>query len=117
MRYAERKRRKKGGGTAKGRGRQSKTRKIPRHLLSPSAFSLDRLLAILHSMLPHDLIPTMDMYTQLATLCSLRLLLRTAVIGGDVLESGARWKVNFGWDYASKLARSIDLDLTDYVAE
>lgn len=115
MKASERKRRKKGGGTALRR--ESKKRTIPRHLLSPSPFPLDRLFAIMHAILPHDLLPTIDVYTQLATLCSLRLLLRTAVIGGDILESGGKWKVNFGWDYALKLARSVDLDITDYVAE
>ncbi|THX61878.1 hypothetical protein D6D06_00329 [Aureobasidium pullulans] len=115
MKATERKRRRKGGGAIAGR--ESKNRKIPRHLLSPSPFPLDRLLAILHAVLPHDLTPTMDIYTQLATLCSLRLLLRTAVIGGDLLEPGAKWKVNFGWEYALKLARSVGFDITDHVAE
>ncbi|KAI4716217.1 hypothetical protein E4T48_07575 [Aureobasidium sp. EXF-10727] len=115
MKAAERKRRRKGGGAIAGR--ESKNRKIPRHLLSPSPFPLDRLLAIVHAVLPHDLTPTIDVYTQLATLCSLRLLLRTAVIGGDVLEPGAKWKVNFGWEYALRLARSVGFDITDHVAE
>ncbi|THY49910.1 hypothetical protein D6C98_06193 [Aureobasidium pullulans] len=115
MKATERKRRRKGGGAIAGR--ESQNRKIPRHLLSPSPFPLDRLLAILHAVLPHDLTPTMDIYTQLATLCSLRLLLRTAVIGGDLLEPGAKWKVNFGWEYALKLARSVGFDITDHVAE
>ncbi|THW49152.1 hypothetical protein D6D21_02625 [Aureobasidium pullulans] len=115
MKATERKRRRKGGGAIAGR--ESKNRKIPRHLLSPSPFPLDRILAILHAVLPHDLTPTMDIYTQLATLCSLRLLLRTAVIGGDLLEPGAKWKVNFGWEYALKLARSVGFDITDHVAE
>lgn len=115
MKATEKKRRKRGGGTVARR--ESKTRKIPRHLLSPSPFPLDRLFAILHAILPHDLVPTIDIYTQLATLCSLRLLLRTAVIGGDVLESGGKWKVNFGRDYVVKIARDIGLDLLDYEAE
>jgi origin recognition complex subunit 5 len=115
MKATERKRRRKGGGAVAGR--ESKNRKIPRHLLSPSPFPLDRLLAILQAVLPHDLTPTIDVYTQLATLCSLRLLLRTAVVGGDVLEPGAKWKVNFGWEYALKLARSVNFDITDHVAE
>ncbi|KAH0287009.1 hypothetical protein M436DRAFT_60830 [Aureobasidium namibiae CBS 147.97] len=115
MKTTERKRRRKGGGAVAGR--ESKNRKIPRHLLSPSPFPLDRLLAILQAVLPHDLTPTIDIYTQLATLCSLRLLLRTAVVGGDVLEPGAKWKVNFGWEYALKLARSVGFDITDHVAE
>lgn len=115
MKATERKRRKKGGGTAVRR--ESKKRTIPRHLLSPSPFPLDRLFAILHAIIPHNLLPNIDIYTQLATLCSLKLLLRTAVVGGDILESGVKWKANFGWDYAVKLARSIDLDLTDYAVE
>jgi origin recognition complex subunit 5 len=115
MKATERKRRRKGGGAIAGR--ESKNRKIPRHLLSPSPFPLDRLLAILQAVLPHDLTPTIDIYTQLATLCSLRLLLRTAVVGGDVLEPGAKWKVNFGWEYALKLARSVNFDITDHIAE
>ncbi|KAI4835260.1 hypothetical protein E4T45_10005, partial [Aureobasidium sp. EXF-8846] len=115
MKATERKRRRKGGGAVAGR--ETKNRKIPRHLLSPSPFPLDRLLAILQAVLPHDLTPTIDIYTQLATLCSLRLLLRTAVVGGDVLEPGAKWKVNFGWEYALKLARSVNFDITDHVAE
>lgn len=115
MKTTERKRRRKGGGAIASR--ESKNRKIPRHLLSPSPFPLDRLLAILQAVLPHDLTPTIDIYTQLATLCSLRLLLRTAVVGGDVLEPGAKWKVNFGWEYALKLARSVGFDIIDHVAE
>lgn len=64
MKASERKRRKKGGGTAKSASRPSKHRKIPRHLLSPSAFTLDRMFAILHAILPHDVVPTSDIYTQ-----------------------------------------------------
>ncbi|GAB7351314.1 hypothetical protein MBLNU459_g1728t1 [Dothideomycetes sp. NU459] len=114
---AERRRRKKGGGTMARRESNKGARKIPRHLLAPSPFPIDRLFAILHAVLPHDLTPTIDLYTQLATLCSLRLLVRTAVVGGDVLESGGKWKVAFGWDYARRLAQGLDFDITDYVAE
>lgn len=115
MKATERKRRKKGGGTAAGR--QSRQRKIPRHLLSPSPFSLDRLFAILHGILPHDMTPNIDIYTQVATLGSLRLLVRSGILGSDVLEPGSKWKVNFGWDYVTKLARNLHFDITDYVAE
>ncbi|KAL1311105.1 hypothetical protein AAFC00_001310 [Neodothiora populina] len=115
MKMSERKRRKRGGGTAVRR--ESKARKIPRHLLSATPFPIDRLFAILHAILPHDLIPTIDVYTQLATLNSLRLLLRTAIIGGNILEPGGKWKVNFGRDYVVKLARDVGLDLLDYEAE
>jgi len=115
MKSTERKKRRRGGGAVAGRA--AKHRKIPRHLLSPSPFSLDRLFAILHAILPHDLQPNIDVYTQLATLGSLRLLLRSGIIGSDALEPGGRWKVNYGWEYANNLARGLDFAITDYVAE
>ncbi|KAJ9618423.1 hypothetical protein H2203_009019 [Taxawa tesnikishii (nom. ined.)] len=117
MKASERKRRKKGGGTAKSASRPSKHRKIPRHLLSPSAFTLDRMFAILHAILPHDVVPTSDIYTQVATLGSLRLLLRSGTVGGDALEPGGRWKVNYGWEHVLKIARGLSFDILDYVAE
>ncbi|KAG8627218.1 hypothetical protein KVT40_004701 [Elsinoe batatas] len=115
MKATERKRRKKGGGTAAGR--QSKTRKIPRHLLSPAAFAVDRLFAILHAILPHDMTSNIDLYTQLATLHSLRLLVRSGIYGSDPLDRSAKWRVSYDWDYTQKIARSLNFDIADYVAE
>ncbi|KAF2155848.1 hypothetical protein K461DRAFT_274887 [Myriangium duriaei CBS 260.36] len=115
MKATERKRRKKGGGTAAGR--QSKTRKIPRHLLSPAAFSLDRLLSILHAILPHDFTSNVDIYTQMATLSSLRLLVRSGIYSSDALDRTGKWRVTYNWDYTLRLARSLNFDITDYVAE
>ncbi|KAK4550866.1 hypothetical protein LTR36_000446 [Oleoguttula mirabilis] len=121
MKSTERKRRKKGGGTARsGGGRPSQNRKIPRHLLAASAFTLDRVLSILHAILPHDLRSTIDVYTQIATLTGLRLLVRSSGIGsGDPLEPGGKWKTGpaVSWEYAQSLARSLDFGLLDYVAE
>ncbi|KAI5357990.1 Putative origin recognition complex, subunit 5, P-loop containing nucleoside triphosphate hydrolase [Septoria linicola] len=54
MKTTEKKRRKKGGGTAKSGGRPSQKRQIPRHLLAASAFTIERLLAILHAILPDE---------------------------------------------------------------
>ena len=120
MKTTERKRRKKGGGTARAANRPNQTRKIPRHLLAASAFSVDRLLSILHAILPHDLRTTIDMYTQIATLTSLRLLVRSGGIGSsDPLEAGGKWRVGpaVSWEYVQALARSLDFGLLDYVAE
>lgn len=121
MKSTERKRRKKGGGTARsGGGRPSQNRKIPRHLLAPSAFTLDRLLSILHAILPHDFRSTIDLYTQVATLTSLRLLARSSGIGSsDPLEPGGKWKTGpaVSWEYVQSLARSLDFGLIDYIAE
>ena len=121
MKATERKRRKKGGGTARsGGGRPSQNRKIPRHLLAPATFTLDRLLSILHAILPHDFRSTIDVYMQIATLTSLRLLVRGGGVGGsDPLEAGGKWKtgVAVSWEYALALARGLDFELRDYVAE
>jgi len=121
MKSTERKRRKKGGGTARsGGGRPSQNRKIPRHLLAASAFTLDRLMSILHAILPHDLRSTIDVYTQVATLTSLRLLVRSGGIGSsDPLEPGGKWRVGpaVSWEYVQALARGLDFGLLDYVAE
>lgn len=121
MKSTERKRRKKGGGTARsGGGRPSQTRKVPRHLLAPAAFTLDRLLAILHAILPHDLQSTIDIYTQIAALSGLRLLVRSGGIGSsDPLEPGGKWRVGLPvtWEYVQALARSLKFEVIDYVAE
>jgi origin recognition complex subunit 5 len=120
MKSTDRKRRKKGGGTARSGGRPSQNRKVPRHLLAPSQFTLDRLLAILHAILPHDLRSTIDVYTQIATLSGLKMLVRSAGIGSaDSLEAGSKWRVGavVTWEYVQGLARSLKFDIVDYVAE
>lgn len=117
MKASEKKRRKKGGGTAAKRaGRGAKHRKIPRHLLAPSPFPLDRLLAIFHAILPHSVTPTADIYTQIATLSSIRLLVRAGAAGADVLDPGCKWRVNFGWDYVASLGRSVGFEIAEYLA-
>lgn len=108
----EKKRRKK---TAAGSGRVSKHRRIPRHLLNPSPFSLDRLLAILHAILPDPLSQTADIQTQISTLTSLRLLQRTGA-SGDILDPGCKWRVDFGWDYVQAVGRNVGFEVEEWVA-
>ncbi|KAK1085563.1 hypothetical protein LTR48_004425 [Friedmanniomyces endolithicus] len=120
MKSTERKRRKKGGGTARSGGRVSQKRQAPRHLLGAAAFTLDRVLSVLHAILPDDLRGTVDVYTLVATLTSLKLLVRGGGLGaGDALEAGGKWKVGaaVSWEYVQGLARSVDFGLSDYVAE
>jgi origin recognition complex subunit 5 len=87
---------------------------IARHLLSPSPFTLDRCLAILHAIVPHDVPQTAEIYIQIATLRSLRLLLRTG-IGGDPLDVSCKWRVNAGFEYVSAIGRSVGFELSDYL--
>jgi origin recognition complex subunit 5 len=92
-----------------------KARKISRHLLTPSPFPLDRLLAIFRALLDGGVSQVADLYTQIATLTSLRLLVRAGAGSNDALEAGGRWRVNFGWEYARALGRSVNLEVGEYL--
>jgi origin recognition complex subunit 5 len=94
----------------------NKGRKISRHLLTPSPFTLDRLFAIFRAILDGSVPQVADMYTQIATLTSMRLLVRMGAGGnGDVLEVGGRWRVGFGWEYVRALGRSVNIEVGEYV--
>ncbi|KAF1844489.1 uncharacterized protein K460DRAFT_285206 [Cucurbitaria berberidis CBS 394.84] len=94
----------------------SKVRKISRHLLTPSPFPLDRLFAIFRALLVDSVPQVADLYTQIATLTSMRLLVRAGGAGSnDALEMGGKWRVNFGWEYARALGRSVNLEVGEYL--
>jgi origin recognition complex subunit 5 len=92
-----------------------KARKISRHLLTPSPFPVDRLLAIFRALLDGGVPQVADLYTQIATLTSLRLLVRAGAGSNDALEVGGRWRVNFGWEYARALGRKVGLEVGEYL--
>ncbi|KAF2818526.1 origin recognition complex subunit Orc5 [Ophiobolus disseminans] len=93
----------------------TKARKISRHLLTPSPFPLDRLLAIFRALLDGSVPQVADVYTQIATLTSLRLLVRAGAGSNDALEGGGRWRVGFGWEYVRALGRSVNLEVGEYL--
>jgi len=104
-------------------GAGSKHRKISRHLLLPSPFTLDRLLAVFRALVgagdgggAGTALQSADVYTQIATLTSLRLLVRAG--GGsdkDALEAGGRWRVNVGWEMVRGLGRSVGLEVGEFL--
>lgn len=93
----------------------TKARRISRHLLTPSPFPLDRLLAIFRALLDGSVPQVADIYTQIATLTSLRLLVRAGAGSNDALEAGGRWRVGFSWEYARALGRSVNLEVGEYL--
>jgi len=113
MKSSEKKKRRRN--TANTSGKLQKHRKIPRNLLAPSLFPLDRLLAILHALLPHPMLQNAEVFTQIATLSSLRLLLKAGTTGADTLDPGCKWRVNCGWEYIMALGRSVGLEMRDWV--
>ncbi|MCJ1387168.1 hypothetical protein MMC18_000008 [Xylographa bjoerkii] len=111
----ERKRRKKGGGTAKGR--PSKHRKIQRKLLGPQAFVIERMLAIFHAIVPHPVPGGMsDLMGQIATLTSSKMLVKTSTTA-DILDAGTKWRVNVGWEYVQVIARMIGFEVEGFLVE
>lgn len=95
---------------------KAKHRRISRHLLTPSPFTLDRLLAIFRSLLDGPVPQLADIYTQIATLTSMRLLVRVGGAGSsDPLDAGSRWRVNFGWEWVRGLGRTVNLEVGEYL--
>lgn len=67
--------------------------------------------------MPNKAPSTADVYIQVATLTGLRLLVRGGTTAGDVVEAGARWRVNVGWEYAVTVGRSVGFEMEEFVAE
>ncbi|KAA8895707.1 origin recognition complex subunit 5 C-terminus-domain-containing protein [Sphaerosporella brunnea] len=105
------KKRKRGG----GQKRQASTRKIQRQLLGPQAFPIERLLAIFPVIVPETIQPSVDIQAQIATLTSLRLLVKATSL--DPLDGSSKWKVNVGREYIRAIAFSINFDIEDYMTE
>ncbi|TEY40961.1 hypothetical protein BOTCAL_0411g00090 [Botryotinia calthae] len=136
------KRKKRGGGTAltasTSRPGVSKSRKIPRKLLGPQAFLLERMIAIYHVLLEDTDgrgrysttngnvkrktkglgAGEADIQMAVATLASLRLIAKMgSANAADTLDGGSRWRVAVGWEVVRGIARSVGVEVEDYLAE
>ncbi len=132
MKSAAAKKRKKGGGTAliKSRPGVAKHRKISRKLLGPQAFVLERMIAIFHAIRDDaddkgkyqgrgkgvPVTGAADVQMAIATLASLRLLVRMGN-AADILDAGVKYKVTVGWEVVRGIARSVGLEVEDYLME
>jgi origin recognition complex subunit 5 len=114
MKSHEEKRKKRATGAMAGK--LSKHRRISRSMLAPSPFSVDRMLAILHAIVPYKLPQSADLLAQIATLASLRLLVRAGAASAGAIDAGSRWRVNCGWEFVAGLARSVGFEIRDYLA-
>jgi origin recognition complex subunit 5 len=137
MKSAVARRRKKGGGTALTKKSNLKHRKISRKLLGAQTFVLERMLAIFGCLKEdayassysrrrgkrttgdrEDVSGSADIQTAVATLASLRLLIK---VGGantvDNLDGGCKYRVAVGWDVVRGIGRSVGIEVEDYLAE
>lgn len=124
-----------GGGGRVGRPPRSKHRKIAQKLLGAHAFVLERMMAIFATVrnewgftgssgggggIAGGLVPAVDVDVgmALATLSSLRLLVRVGGGGGgDPLDRGGKWRVNVGWEVVRGLGRSMGVEVEDWLIE
>jgi len=97
------------------RGPQKKTAaKVPQHLLGPKAFPLDRLLAIFYSIIETRVEASSEVYTQIASLVTLRLLAQAS--NADNLEA-PKYKCLVALHDVQKVAATVQFELVKYVFE
>lgn len=58
-----------------------------------------------------------DVLMAVGTLASLRLLNRLGSQNQDVLDGGTRYRVAVGWEVVRGVARSVGLEVEDYLAD
>ncbi|KAL7624524.1 hypothetical protein AAE478_006089 [Parahypoxylon ruwenzoriense] len=148
-------RRRRRGGAGPGAGirhrmaKKSKHRKIARKLLGPSAFVLERMVAIYAATRrewisgPGDIDEEEvvvgraggsnggyvdgDVGMAIATLASLRLLVRVGGGGGgvggagagtgDTMDRGGKWRVGVGWEVVRGVGRSMGVEVEEWLVE
>nr|XP_056702971.1 origin recognition complex subunit 5 [Euleptes europaea] len=99
-------------GTIRKKKVQKKQEKTSNHLLGPKAFPLDRLLAILHSIIDSRVAPTANIFSQITSLVTLQLL---TLVGHDDPLNGPRYKCSVSLDFIRGISRTVSFDITKYL--
>ncbi|KAI0100709.1 origin recognition complex subunit 5 C-terminus-domain-containing protein [Hypoxylon sp. NC0597] len=123
-------RRRGGGGISQHVSKRSKHRKIARKLLGPSAFVLERMVAIYAATRREwirgdngedqaNATVDGDVGMAIATLASLRLLVRVGGAGGagDTMDRGGKWRVGVGWEVIRGVGRSMGVEVEEWLVE
>ncbi|OCT76899.1 hypothetical protein XELAEV_18032103mg [Xenopus laevis] len=79
-----------------------KHEKTSNHLLGPKPFPLDRLLAILYSVVDSRVAPTANIFSQISSLVTLQLL---TLVGHDDQLDGPKYKCTVSLDFIRAVAR------------
>ncbi|KAJ1161837.1 hypothetical protein NDU88_002318 [Pleurodeles waltl] len=89
-----------------------KHEKTSNHLLGPKPFPLDRLLAILYSIVDSKVAPTANIFSQISSLVTLQLL---TSVGHDDQLDGAKYKCTVSLDFIRAVARTVNFDIIKYL--
>uniref|UniRef100_F7CBD1 Origin recognition complex subunit 5 n=1 Tax=Xenopus tropicalis TaxID=8364 RepID=F7CBD1_XENTR len=89
-----------------------KHEKTSNHLLGPKPFPLDRLLAILYSIVDSRVAPTANIFSQISSLVTLQLL---TLVGHDDQLEGPKYKCTVSLDFIRAVARTVNFDIVRYL--
>ncbi|XP_042540700.1 origin recognition complex subunit 5 [Dipodomys spectabilis] len=89
-----------------------KHEKTSNHLLGPKSFPLDRLLAILYSIVDSRVAPTANIFSQITSLVTLQLL---SLVGHDDQLDGPKYKCTVSLDFIRAIARTVNFDIIKYL--
>ncbi|XP_074840260.1 origin recognition complex subunit 5 isoform X2 [Carettochelys insculpta] len=89
-----------------------KHEKTSNHLLGPKPFPLDRLLAILYSIVDNKVAPTANIFSQITSLVTLQLL---TLVGHDDQLDGPKYKCTVSLDFIRAIARTVNFDIIKYL--
>ncbi|XP_074798616.1 origin recognition complex subunit 5 isoform X2 [Natator depressus] len=89
-----------------------KHEKTSNHLLGPKPFPLDRLLAILYSIVDNKVAPTANIFSQITSLVTLQLL---TLVGHDDKLDGPKYKCTVSLDFIRAIARTVNFDIIKYL--
>ncbi|ERE86987.1 origin recognition complex subunit 5 [Cricetulus griseus] len=89
-----------------------KHEKTSNHLLGPKPFPLDRLLAILYSIVDSRVAPTANIFSQITSLVTLQLL---TIVGHDDQLDGPKYKCTVSLDFIRAIARTVNFDIIKYL--
>ncbi|KAM8967885.1 origin recognition complex subunit 5 [Pelodytes ibericus] len=89
-----------------------KHEKTSNHLLGPKPFPLDRLLAILYSVVDSRVAPTANIFSQISSLVTLQLL---TLVGHDDQLDGPKYKCTVSLDFIRAVARTVNFDIVKYL--
>uniref|UniRef100_A0A8C4J3R8 Origin recognition complex subunit 5 n=1 Tax=Dromaius novaehollandiae TaxID=8790 RepID=A0A8C4J3R8_DRONO len=92
--------------------RQTIDNRTSNHLLGPKPFPLDRLLAILYSIVDNRVAPTANIFSQITSLVTLQLL---SLVGHNDQLDGPRYKCTVSLDFIRAIARTVNFDIIKYL--
>ncbi|XP_053322467.1 origin recognition complex subunit 5 [Spea bombifrons] len=89
-----------------------KHEKTTNHLLGPKPFPLDRLLAILYSIVDSRVAPTANIFSQISSLVTLQLL---TTVGHDDQLDAPKYKCTVSLDFIRAISRTVNFDIIRYL--